>query len=238
MAGADAGSLSLWERIVNETTRSVANDVYAALVGADLVFLDIGRDAYHCLPDVDPELASPFAAHAIANLPEALAAELANVGLLSHAPRLRNRRPFIFDPARSDLMAQGDVSASASERLSMVAATFSMARHFHGRPLKYLIDRASQRCARTQIPLGAPGALELRRVQVFRELLPWAPQQGACLYRCVLLLKFLRQAGLDAHWVFGVRTWPFSAHCWLQAGDVVFDDPADYVGRFTPILVV
>lgn len=223
---------------MKESARSVAKDVYAALVGADLVFLDVNRDAYHCLPDVDPALASPFAAHAIANLPEAVVAELTDVGLLSGAAGLRNARAFVLDSARSDLMAPGEVKASLSERLSMVAATLSMARHFHGRPLKYLIGRASQRYARTQIPLRAPGAMELRRVQVFRELLPWVPYQGACLYRCVLLLTFLRQVGLDAHWVFGVRTWPFSAHCWLQAGDVVFDDPADYVGRFTPILVV
>lgn len=219
--------------------RSLADSVYVTLVGSDLVFLDVGRDAYHCLPDADASLASPFASQVIESLSEAVVAELTSVGLLTQSAQIQDAHgSFALAPAQSDLMGSGRVRTSFAERLSMATAILSMARHFHGRPLAYLIARASQRYARIQVPLRAPGALEARRVQVFRELLPWAPCQGACLYRSVLLLTFLRQADLDAHLVFGVRTWPFSAHCWLQAGDVVFDDPADYVGRFTPILVV
>jgi hypothetical protein len=37
--------------------------------------------------------------------------------------------------------------------------------------------------------------------------------------------------------VFGVRTWPFHAHCWLQCDDVVLDDQADRVAAYAPILV-
>ena len=218
--------------------RPLAESVYAAAVGADLVFLDVGRDAYHCLPDVGAGLAAPFSSQVIAGLSEDIAAELTAAGLLASDSRLGDEGLLVLAPVQSDLAAPGRVRASLTERLSMAAAVLAMARHFHGRPLSYLVARASRRYARAQLPLRGPGPAEARRVQVFRELLPWAPGQGACLYRCVLLLTFLRQAGLDAHWVFGVRTWPFSAHCWLQAGDVVFDDPADYVGRFTPILVV
>lgn len=218
--------------------RSLAEDVYATVVGADLVFLDVPRDAYHCLPGAAADLAAPHATHVVDNLSEDIAAELAGAGLLARDDRLGAGTPLLLAPVQSDLSAPGRVGANLAERLSMAAAIFSMTRHFHGRPLSYLVARAGRRYARAQLPLRAPGVAEARRVQVFRELLPWAPGQGACLYRCVLLLTFLRQAGLDAHWVFGVRTWPFSAHCWLQAGDVVFDDPADYVGRFTPILVV
>ena len=41
-----------------------------------------------------------------------------------------------------------------------------------------------------------------------------------------------------AVWVFGVRTWPFSAHCWLQIGDAVLDDDPERVGIYPPILAV
>ncbi|MES3027249.1 MAG: lasso peptide biosynthesis B2 protein [Pseudomonadota bacterium] len=223
---------------MTHSLRPLAENVYAAVVGADLVFFDVGRDTYHCLPDVGAGLAAPFSSHLIASLPEDIAAELLGAGLLAPERRLDDEALLVLAPVQSDLAAPGRVRASLAERVSMMAAVFAMARHFHGRPLSYLLARARRRYARAQLPLRAPGSAEARRVQVFRELLPWAPGQGACLYRCALLLTFLRQAGLDAHWVFGVRTWPFSAHCWLQAGDVVFDDPADYVGRFTPILVV
>ena len=48
----------------------------------------------------------------------------------------------------------------------------------------------------------------------------------------------LRRAGQNAAWVFGVRTWPFSAHCWLQIGDAVLDDDPERVSRYTPIMVL
>jgi hypothetical protein len=72
----------------------------------------------------------------------------------------------------------------------------------------------------------------------FIRLMPWAPYQGACLHRAFLLLFMLRASGADAIWVFGVRTWPFSAHCWLQVGDSVLDDDPERVSLYTPILAV
>lgn len=77
-----------------------------------------------------------------------------------------------------------------------------------------------------------------RAVDAFYRLLVFAPRQGVCLYRSFFLLQFLRARGLDARWVFGVRSWPFRAHCWLQAEDLVLDDSLDHVAAFTPILTV
>jgi hypothetical protein len=219
--------------------RTLADDVHAVRVGDDLVILDVRRDAYHCLPDVDAGRAMRLVGRSITDLEDDIAGQLINAGLLRSEPGLGGENvQFALGPAFSDLSAPAHVRASLAERLQMIAAVVAMARHFHGRPLSYLVARARRRYATVELPLRSPGAAERRRVEVFRRLLPWAPGQGACLYRCVLLLTFLRQAGLDAHWVFGVRTWPFSAHCWLQAGEVVFDDPADYVARFTPMMVI
>ena len=53
-----------------------------------------------------------------------------------------------------------------------------------------------------------------------------------------MLRRFLHRRGLDAAWVFGARTWPFAAHCWLQVGDVVINDRIDHVDRFAPVMVV
>ena len=69
-------------------------------------------------------------------------------------------------------------------------------------------------------------------------LLPWLPFQGQCLHRAFMLRRLLARRGLSVHWVFGVRTWPFMAHCWLQAGDTLVADDLDRVLGFTPILVV
>ena len=53
----------------------------------------------------------------------------------------------------------------------------------------------------------------LRRARVFPALLAGSPSAGECLFRSYALLRFLRAGGCDARWVFGVRTWPFGAHC-------------------------
>ncbi|WP_312062938.1 lasso peptide biosynthesis B2 protein [Brevundimonas sp.] len=50
--------------------------------------------------------------------------------------------------------------------------------------------------------------------------------------------RVLASRGRGATWVFGVRTWPFSAHCWLQVGDVLLDDDLDRVALYTPIMAV
>lgn len=76
-----------------------------------------------------------------------------------------------------------------------------------------------------------------RRALVFRTLWPWSPVQGACLFQALVLRLFVRRGGAACDWVFGVRTWPFSAHCWLQSGDLVLNDLAERVGAYRPILV-
>ena len=42
--------------------------------------------------------------------------------------------------------------------------------------------------------------------------------------------------GIATQWLFGVRTWPFAAHCWLQIGNLVVGDRLERVRFYTPIL--
>ena len=53
-----------------------------------------------------------------------------------------------------------------------------------------------------------------------------------------MLAAFLRSLGHRPTWVFGVRTWPFQAHCWLQVEDIALDDEAERLCAFAPILGV
>lgn len=59
-----------------------------------------------------------------------------------------------------------------------------------------------------------------------------------CLARSLALVDNLHRAGSDATVVLGVLAMPFSAHCWLQAGDRVLNDHLDRVSLFTPILAI
>jgi len=65
---------------------------------------------------------------------------------------------------------------------------------------------------------------------------PWVPSEGECLQRAFQLRRLLARRGIAVDWVFGVRTWPFGAHCWLQSGDMLVGDRLERVGRYTPIM--
>jgi hypothetical protein len=54
-----------------------------------------------------------------------------------------------------------------------------------------------------------------------------------CLLRSLSLYRFLREAGLGATHVIGVRRFPFQAHAWAEcAGEVLLDGRAH---DFTPL---
>jgi hypothetical protein len=62
--------------------------------------------------------------------------------------------------------------------------------------------------------------------------------KNECLYDSLALLEYLARYGIYADWVFGVQTRPFAAHCWVQHGDIVFNDTVEHVSGYTPIMVV
>lgn len=62
--------------------------------------------------------------------------------------------------------------------------------------------------------------------------------KDACLLDSLTLVNFLAGYGVFPQWVFGVKTDPFYAHCWVQQGGFVFNDTPDYIRGFSPILVV
>ena len=68
--------------------------------------------------------------------------------------------------------------------------------------------------------------------------LTWIPGEGACLQRAYQMRRLLASQGHETIWVFGVRTWPFAAHCWLQANDKVIADRLERIRRYTPIMAV
>lgn len=62
--------------------------------------------------------------------------------------------------------------------------------------------------------------------------------RGACLLDSLVLLELLAHHGLYPTWVFGVRLSPFGAHCWVQHGDVVWNDTPEHASSYTPIMGV
>ena len=205
--------------------------VHLTRIDADLVVLDVGRDRYHCLPGLadqlviapDGRLDSPdpgllaeliAAGLAVAVRPEPLPAAAVELGPLA----LRETPPAPAPP-RADILRAG---------LALAAATAA----FRRRSLAQLIVHGAS--ARPVRPVDE--ALVARLVGAARIARPWIPFEGECLQRAFQLRWLLARWDVTVDWVFGVRTWPFGAHCWLQSGDLVIGDRLDRVRRYTPIL--
>lgn len=209
--------------------------VTMTMVGPDVVFLDVPQDAYLCVPG-GAQAISRRSYGLVIEDPD-LAAELADAGLVvERAGASIPSRP--APAAQLDLMTHTAPAILLKDRLRFARSIAWNTGQYHGRSLSEMIALARQRGEGPgRYAARPPEASVLRQAMVFDRLLPWAPRQEACLYRSFMLLRFLGEFGRDANWVFGVRTRPFEAHCWIQAGPVVLNDSLDHVRSYAAILV-
>lgn len=217
-------------------SRYLSSTTHLVKIGADVVVLDTRGQEYFCLPAAadavrvgpggvafdDPDLADVFAGG----------------GLLADEPNRFPASPPLDLPSR-------DLGLRVAERVRIVdavaifAAWTTMISGYHlARFDRLVAPRRRGSCEGPMRRDGEPGEDLKATVAAFERILPWLPFQGVCLYRSFLLRRVLRWRGHDAHWIFGVRTWPFKAHCWLQVGDVALDDTADRLAGFSIIMVV
>jgi len=206
-----------------------ASHCRAAVSGGDLVLLDLHRGDYSCIPRGGAVLAPDGGVFGAADVD--LLAALRAEGLVVEGEV--ERPTSIAAPSWALGAAPG--APTWGQRWRLVRALVDLLVHFRGRSFPHLIG-AAQRRPRPTAP--APRERLAFEVSAFFALLPWVPFQGVCLYRAYLLLRMLHHAGLDATWVFGVRTWPFEAHCWLQVEELALDDDLDHVAGYAPILAV
>ncbi len=204
--------------------------VFMAKVDNDLIVLDIDKDAYHCM------LATADALRlgndgALTTRSAELADALLDAGLaLPTAPAQLRLAPISAERELS--------SPSAPQRVKLVRVAIAWgaaALAFQRKPLKDLI-RFGNTCRRGDSACDETLLCEL--VGAARIARSWMPFEGECLQRSFQLRCILAERGIATDWVFGVRTWPFNAHCWLQRGDLVIGDRLARVRRYTPIMRV
>ena len=205
--------------------------VHAAHVGDDLVFLDTVSDAYFCLAEAaEMILLGPGGQAQVSQ--DDVAAQLLEAGLLALDPP-PSRIPIPPRPTASTRLASPVSTPMAlSLVLRTLAATLRVGRRFSRQSFASLLEGPGP----SALALQNPSRSLTDAVAQFETLRPWLPLQGECLLRSYHLRTFLRARGLDALWVFGVRTWPFDAHCWLQAGDTALDEDLERLHAYHPIM--
>lgn len=206
----------------------LSEHLHFAVVDEDVIVLDERTDTYSCLPGAGAVI-QVRCGQIVA--PEQVLEQLREGGFLGRGSEARAVAPPA--PTRSlplPLSSATDVVATTR----FLWAWWREGRNFESRSLASLLATH-----RLRSPSASLSEEEVARLTAaFVRFLPWVPGQGACLYRSHLLRTLIRDAGGDVRWVFGVRTWPFSAHCWVQLGDAVLDDEPDRVAVYTPIMVV
>lgn len=204
--------------------------VFMADVDGDLVFLDARRDTYSCIARGSAtELRAQL--HSGAEVtPDALTDELEAAGLVHRDPfspgwtMLRRSRPVAdFHQVAADLPI-------SLRTIAALVAAGAIGLHARKRArIETWVTRPPRETREPQRTRAATLALQFDRLR------PFVPRSGGCLANSIMLLAFLRWHGLEADWVFGVRTFPFEAHCWVEHEGVVLNDVAEHVAWFTPI---
>lgn len=200
-----------------------------------VIVLDVPFDRYRKIGG-DAGAALIAVAHALpldrhrAALAELYRSELITTDPPSDAPFLDPRS--IPVPNSSELEGGAASRAVNCQDLSVVLDCTASRLHLRRRPLGEVL-RA--------IPHAGPGHREIeigelaRAFDMGRRLAPWRPR---CLPDALAFTRRARRYGHEVRLVFGVKDYPFEAHCWAQIADIVLTDPLERVLRFQAILAV
>lgn len=206
----------------------LSRTTHLVTIGDDIVVLDAKANAYYCLPAASA--AVRVGPDGVTFEDPDLAEQFAQAGFLTDAPGPARS----LDPPRP----VRDLGQRVAERPRLADVALILAAWLTMLPSYHLagFSRLTRRRGPLDPDTSGPSDDVVRLVSTFERVLPWLPFQGVCLYRAFLLRRVLRWRGHRTRWMFGVRTWPFLAHCWLQVGDVVLDDAAERLSAFSPIM--
>ncbi len=190
-----------------------------------LVFLDLHRDRYCCIPRrlLDP-------------------CTLVSQGLLtSDRAGSKPVEATTAEPPTLEVKRSARIPALLAS-IELVPFLLACRRADHAlrkRSLECVVQAIAVRSengthARTALPVERATRLAI----VFDALRLLYPRPPLCTFDSLALLEFLASHGIYARWMFGVRADPFQAHCWVQLRDLLLNDRIERVARLTPIMSV
>jgi hypothetical protein len=104
------------------------------------------------------------------------------------------------------------------------------------------IERTVGSVAGRKVSRGAHRPLDIdearRLTAIFHRLRPWFPTNHMCLFDSLALIQFLARYDIHPTWIFGVKLEPWQAHCWIQHDSFTFNERAEDVACYTPIMAI
>lgn len=224
---------------------SIAPDVSYCKADGRIVFLDLNNERYFQLNERQTGWFDRLIADGSdgASAPEwRLAKRLKDMGLLTEAseqtPPLTDFTRYTVSTSLLDYPHKQPVRASLADlppigwtaALTVAALRFSRLRTV----LKNHSSKKSDLGGQGPVPAAVGRSLAAR-------FIAWSPalftSHDACLFRSLALARFLLANHFPTDIVIGVRSQPFRAHCWVQAGEMVFNEHLEIARDYCPVLV-
>lgn len=204
-----------------------ANYVHIADVDGDLVFFDTERDDYIAVTQCDAVATSVALHGGPIDLDDDVLAALLEQGLLVEGPCIWLPEP---RTTRTALTIQPPKAPSFRSMVHFLRAGLSTWQIMRREEMSWTAGLAACRSP-TEMSSAQVAALAAQ----FVSLRAYAPWTGRCFIQSMMLMKFLAAHGVHASWVFGVRTHPFEAHCWVEWDGMVLNDTIDHSNWFSVI---
>jgi hypothetical protein len=236
---------------------SLAPHVHVCSTGRHVVLLDLKRNEYVGLNVGDarglqqvvsgwPSEGSERLSRDSPSLDAELLGELLETGMVRQGSAAARPVSAASYPSPRVALTDGYVKVRASitklDVLRFLKAALVAKLELRLRSMDRVVGRVARRRERALIFAAHGGAISASHarqlVAKYKRLRTFLfTSHNECLYDSLALSEFLACYGLFPHWLFGVTTNPFSAHCWLQAQDLVLNDTPHNLRRFTPIMI-
>lgn len=204
-------------------------------IGDDTIFLDLNNDRYF-------RLASPLIpvfrslAEGRSNSPHHCH-DLAKAGIVQWMDGPSNIEPARLCEPRRKAPAMASGRARAFDVARALTLETSIRRQVRMGQLFAVIDRLLTRKRQISTLCQFGDRRPNQIIRSFEIAKYFRSPANLCLTRSIALVHGLSRQGCRAELVMGVRSAPFSAHSWVQVGDVVCNDSPEEAARFTPIFV-
>jgi hypothetical protein len=237
----------------------LTKQTFVALTDETLVFLDLHNDNYSCLerrhtkpvarllglPTPDDDELEEIAADQESGDAAKVIDDLIDRGLVTRDPKEGKRAEFVTQYSELKEMLGYMPGEGPQVRFSDVVRFFK-AMIVTKSLLKFAsMERIVTRVKRRKDRYCAKGGTmpdderlnEL--VETYKILKPlFVTVKDQCLFNSLFLIEFLACYRVYPNWYFGVRLNEFYAHCWVQDGNVIYDDFIDNTCQNQPIMAV
>ncbi len=206
--------------------------VHFCLLGERSIFLDIERDRYFAAsPETTRALVRAINGTSILGSDEAKLQPLLNEGLLCVTRDLSSPLGEAIATA-----ATRDLTGTGTPALGLTClATILQLRAQHELRRGGLAAVIARRM-HVQPSVRSRAIEDLAAANRGSDLII-SPNQR-CLMKSLGLFDLLVRCGHRPNFIMGVRDYPFTAHAWVQIGDMVIGDKQERVARYRPILAI